>query len=478
MKKVLLFFVIISLVFSCDNKKDSKSDELPIVRANNLKASIRKGNDFRPNSWNISPHINPDDISVSVDKYNKKKVTFITDLDSISYNVKYGDVHEFLVITSTKDTARTRIITIPERVSFSEDYKAKYNNKTIVEIPKVYELINIVFALTDASKNEKRNGFAYKETNYYKKVMAAFDEFSDDTIVKQISEKLMKNSFNYFYLKMDSYAFKFNEDQIVNYGVYDRVSWGSTNTLSPYISGLEAFAEKVNFKQFYAENLSLYKEQINFYETKADISRMQHWLGINFPTTSYNSFKIVLSPLVGGNQSANNFNNNNFKESHAHINYPYHELANKEYSKEANIINGGNYVFTELNHTFMNPELGKYLEDKTLMKILGDIDFWATSKKSNAATNYGSPNAMFNEYMNWSLVSLYYYDYAPKKELNRLIAKMEKWQINPKVRGFKYFKEFNRNLLELYKSKRKNETIADLYPKIIEWSKMFYAKNK
>ena len=68
--------------------------------------------------------------------------------------------------------------------------------------------------------------------------------------------------------------------------------------------------------------------------------------------------------------------------------------------------------------------------------------------------------------MNWGLVSLYYADYAPKEEQEKMIHAVEE---NMKsYRGFKKFPAFNRFLVQLYKN-RGNKVLAELYPEIINW---------
>lgn len=84
--------------------------------------AIRDGNDFRQNGWTISPELKPDIYTTSFDKH---RVTFYTDLDSISYMMEPNQFFEFNILLKGKDTAYTAF--------FSPDYlgvlqKAKQYN--------------------------------------------------------------------------------------------------------------------------------------------------------------------------------------------------------------------------------------------------------------------------------------------------------------------------------------------------------------
>ena len=81
-------------------KKNSnqKNEEISIIEASNNKASLRVGEVLRENSWTISPDVNPDVWWVEVAEGETVKATFITDLDSISFNIKLKESKDFLVV--------------------------------------------------------------------------------------------------------------------------------------------------------------------------------------------------------------------------------------------------------------------------------------------------------------------------------------------------------------------------------------------
>jgi hypothetical protein len=106
--------------------------KLPIIKANNDKASIRDGQVFKENNWRISPEIKPD-----VYATNKKgeKVSFYTDVDSISFTIQPDKVYDFIVLLRGKDSALTRI---QYQTSYLDKLKAaaQYDFSDKTDIPK------------------------------------------------------------------------------------------------------------------------------------------------------------------------------------------------------------------------------------------------------------------------------------------------------------------------------------------------------
>lgn len=438
-----------------------------ILQSNRLTLDIRDGSNLRKGRWNIDSKTNPDIYESFIDK-RYKWVTFISDIDSIRFKVKAGKKYSFIVLLNGKDTAYTQINGIKNipAAQFSKRYKTAHNGKSFIEIPPVYELFNIVVALSNNGK--KDNGLVIKHTPYYQDLLVWFDKYRTEPIVKKIDLVLASNLMAFVSLKMDAYAFDFSENgKIIQSKTYNRITGGRTNTLLSYITDLQAFSDKSKFYEFYKKNNPVYTEQIATYRDSIGLPEMQKWLTRNFPATNYNSFKVIFSPLVGNIQSATWFDNNGFKEAQVHVNFPYTDIdKQKDFSSRALNIRKGNIVFTELNHSFINPEGEKKQYQKSITNAFSNLEVW-NEKGKPAAQYYNNPSSCFNEYINWALTSLRYLDYAPINEQDKLIADIETKQIE--VRGFKKFGIFNQYLIKIYKSKTKEQTIADLYPLIVKW---------
>lgn len=438
---------------------------LPVLKASGKSLSMRIDTDYYPNRWNIDPGTRPDKFEVMV-KSKPVRVAFVAEKDSLVREMKRGDVVNFIVLTPAGDSAYTQIYGYPyvEPAIFSNAYQEANKGKTVAEIPETYELINTVFALTSATQ-KKASDLIEKDTPYYRELMAYFSPYKNEPIVSVIDSILTKNESDYYPLKMDAYSFLLDRrGNLQQSPVYDRTAWGRENTLRPYVSQLQQFAKKSKFMDFYGKHQPYYDQLIRTYRDSLDVAGMQKWLNLNFPTTHYDAFKIIFSPLVSANQSAHWLENNGFNEAHAHVNFPFPSEADAGLSTRAVNVRKGNIVFTELNHAFINPEADKYPEQ--LKAAITNLDTWLADGKP-AKRAYNDVFACFNEYMNWGLVSLRYVDAAPKEELPTLQKRVEDRLVN--YRGFKKFAEFNQFLVALYQNRPSGKTVADLYPQIIQW---------
>lgn len=437
----------------------------PVLRVNGSQLSMRVDTTFYPKRWSIDPKLKPDVFEVLVPG-KPVRVAFIAETDSIVRHVKAGETIDFVVLTATGDSAFTQIrgLRFVEPAVFSQSYVSTHRGRTFVEIPDVYELVNIVFALTEAA--QKNNDLARKNTAYYDEVRTFFTRYKNEPIVTIIDSILTKDESNYFPLKMDAFAFGFDKNgRISQSPVYDRVSWGRENTLRSYVPLLQAFAKKSNFLQFYNKQRPYYDRLIRAYQDSLDVAGMQTWLNRNFPTTRYDSFKIIFSPLVSGNQSACWFANNGFREAQAHVNFPFPSQSDADFSAKAVNVRKGNIVFTELNHAFINPEAEKPRYQQALRSAFAKLDTWID--RSKPAKNYDNLYACFEEYINWAMVSLRYVDVAPESERAALLKGIETMMVDR--RGFKRFAEFSQFIVPLYQNRPRGATVADLYPQIVRW---------
>lgn len=438
---------------------------VPIIKASSQSVSMRIGNDFYPGRWGVDATVKPDVYEAWVPRGKTLRVAFVSEKDSLVWTLRGGEIIDFIILTPKGDSALTRIksTAFDEPAVFTKQYVQTHTGKTFVEIPEVYELINVVFALTEAGR--KSPDLINKQTPYYQELLRYFEPYRSERIVSVMDSVLKQDESQYFPLKMDAYAFSMDANgNILQSSVYDRVSWGYLNTVRPYIPLLQQFAKRSSFVQFYRQQRPFYKQLITSYQDSLGVAGMQSWLNRNFPATTYQSFKIVFSPLVSGNQSANWFENNGFKEAQAHVNYPFVSGKDTSVTSSAVNIRRGNIVFTELNHAFINPEADKH--SNQLKAAITNLDMWLADGKP-AKRSYNDIYSCFNEYMNWGLVCLRYVDMVPKEDLPVLQKNVENMMVN--YRGFKKFAEFDQFLVPLYRDRPSGKTLAGLYPQIIQW---------
>ncbi|GAB3026046.1 DUF4932 domain-containing protein [Spirosoma pulveris] len=387
----------------------------------------------------------------------------VSEKDSVVMALRYGITTDFRIIREGKgDTVQCHFTShkLVKKAVFSDAYKKENEGKTLVEIPEVYELINVIFALTDYGKTDAIE----KDTPYYTQVMSHFSPYKNHPVVRTMDSLLRKSVSNYHNLKMDSYAYILQANKLVKSPVYDRTSWGEVNQLTPYVPGVEQFARQSGFHAFFQKHQPYYSSLITDFKKNVDVATMKTWLDKQFPTTRYSAVKMIFTPLIGSNQSANRFDDNGFTEAQCHINYPFTSKSDAGLPKD--VIQGRRMIiaFTELNHNYLNPEADKY-SNKVAVAFRSMTD-WITP--NTPSTNYDNTLSCFEEYMNYSLVTLLFNDLFDAKTFAILNEGIESGMV--KYRGFRRFQEFDQELLRLYRNRKPGQTVADLYPAIIAWA--------
>lgn len=434
----------------------SSFGQLPIIHATSKSVDIRDGDQFRKGQWTLMPDLKPDEYQTFVKK--KKTVTFYTDQDSISFNVKPKKEYDFIILLNGRDSCWTRITGMQDvpAVQFTPKFINANKGKYSFEVPEVQELVHIIFAITPTGINDQN--MVEHNTEYYKTVMEHFGPWKEDKIVKSIN-KLLKNGL-YARFKMDACGFQFQGNKIKKHPNYNRLNWGNSNYVAPYLKELEDFAQKSDFRAFYQKHQSYYQELIKKMEAQTPIQKQWTWLEERFPNR-YDNYWITFSPLVNGSHSTNRFEQNGFKQSAMFICGP---IESTKLSKP--VIEGlmTRVVFTEIDHNYVNPVSDRYLDD--ISAAMSNRKKWAEGQFTG---NYGNAYSVFNEYMTWGVFTLYakdQFDEESFKAINERVEKqMEQW------RGFVHFRAFNQKLLKAYESLPKGDSLESLYPIMLDWCK-------
>ena len=355
--------------------------------------------------------------------------------------------------------------------NFNEKYRKKYEGKVVVEIPEVFELVNILMALHKDA--EKEQNLYDTSTDYYKRVKTYFTPFLNhpimDTIhrnmgglryMKEIDINVFSDESYSFYgnLRANScnYSFKNHKINHNNYIRYHTIN-SETEGINQILSLLEDFAKKTNFRRFYKENKVYYESLIQEYCKYNPINKMNYWLEKKFGF-GYNSYVVHFSPLTYGFHQTTSFKEDDFNQTFMFV---ARAMPYKNKSDVMNEIYNSRVVFTEIDHNFVNPISDKFLEN--INQNFSNRKIWAKEEKSG----YNDAYAVFNEYMTWAVYSLYLNDNYTKDEVNEYVPIMEK-QMN--IRGFNNFKMFNQILLEKYKTDS-NIKMTELFEYVLYWSK-------
>lgn len=107
---------------------ESNAENLPVIKANSDLVTIREGNHLHWDCWKISP-----DVSLDVFVTNRfektTKVTFMTDVDSISFDVAPNKNYDFVVLINGQ-RATTRISTFEDQTPSQKPRKTARYRRT------------------------------------------------------------------------------------------------------------------------------------------------------------------------------------------------------------------------------------------------------------------------------------------------------------------------------------------------------------
>lgn len=96
-------------------------ENIPVIRANSKDVTVVDGTHFRKGYWYIMPEVRPDYYPVENPK-KPHRVSFYTDLDSISFEVTPNKEYDFVILLNGKDSSFTRISTmLPQKRNYHRD---------------------------------------------------------------------------------------------------------------------------------------------------------------------------------------------------------------------------------------------------------------------------------------------------------------------------------------------------------------------
>ena len=362
---------------------------------------------------------------------------------------------------------------------------------TRVQIPEVYELLNIAIAMANIEDflPEEIPGDDFmidKSTPYYQEVETQFGSHRDHPLVTEIRETFgqLIESTDFVSLllhRLQALGYRFDEaGNLVSTNLYLPLSEMSLPefpdvealaTSLPFdisrpetLGQLEDFAKRTNFRQFYTENQGYYESLTTLAADLCDTATARDWLTAHFPA-AYVNHTITLSPLTGGTHNFFPVSTPDERTAQALMFVSVFE-GEGESVAEVSVPDRVAYCrtsFTEIDHGYVNPASDSYLGE--IEAAMPDIVPWNTSEFSQAA--YSTPYDTFNEYMTHGAYSLFLSETLSEDDLEAAISVQE--ALMTEGRGFAKYPEFNRELLRLYREREEGQTVTDLYPAVLEW---------
>ena len=338
-----------------------------------------------------------------------------------------------------------------KKASFSQEYIDQNQGQVSVVVPEVYELANVIIAITDYGIDDPFR--VYKEGDYYKEVIDHFSPFRDHPLISKLN--LSDARFDlYIRFRENSFAYRFEGDKIIPHETYKIVQ--IPNWFEKYREDVEDFARESEFRQFYEDHEDFYLEQAGTYLERVPVRKMWEWLEDRFPQ-DISSYKVVFSPLIGASHTTTKYKTEDFIEVVMFIAGP--DFFSAAPNEIENLLLS-RLIFTEIDHNYVNPVTEEYLG--SVKDAFSDLGVW------NQQNSYRSAEMTFNEYMTWGLADVYLFEQSSSEAYERYKEVTNQTMIES--RGFVQYDVFSKKLLELYQNQVNEKSIPDLYPSIIEWA--------
>jgi hypothetical protein len=185
---MILLFLVFQSLFA--------QQKLPIIRANSKNVKILDGKNYKSNFWVIFPETKPDIYYLDLPRRNQT-LKFITDLDSISFDMKFGETKDFIVLLNGKDSCYTQISANYQNLKMPK--KIREGNDTIpftIKDNRIYfkgkingsQLLNIQFDLGAAAVNINKKSVKKITINFDRKGNLINSDGANETRVSSSNE--------------------------------------------------------------------------------------------------------------------------------------------------------------------------------------------------------------------------------------------------------------------------------------------------
>ncbi len=135
-RSALVIFCALLALFPC-NLRALCQAHLPVIRATAPLVDIREGGELRRGQWRISPQLRPD---VYTTHRKNQMVSFITDVDSISCDVRPDQPFSFVILLNGTDSALTEVRYEPTAHFLTLQGGGGYRHEPVeARIPFVYD---------------------------------------------------------------------------------------------------------------------------------------------------------------------------------------------------------------------------------------------------------------------------------------------------------------------------------------------------
>jgi hypothetical protein len=396
-----------------------------------------------------------------------------TQIDSVAFHfnpkLKPYKQSTLLHIESPKGKEVVYLVFQPVTCWFTPAYIKQAQGRVQYDIPEVYELANVVYALTKSSAaNDIRT---LKNTAYFSKVLTYFGKYKNHPLVKQLEfSDDVNGSTDYYNFRDNSFCYMVKNGNVVPNNQY-YVVWGEpqNNLFTKHLALINDFYHKTGFHQFFQRNHPYYDSLVKRQQQLMPAQKMWQWLEKNFEQ-KIESYRVVFSPLINGSHGTQVFywipEPRTFFTEAVMFTSGTRDIDGDEHltEKQKEGIASG-ILFTEIDHNYCNSVSQRY--QTQIDSALSNREQWVA--KGGDAESYPSPLAVFNEYITHAVYLLYALDNFQGEDFALIKKNREGLMIEH--RKYIRFREFSDKLIQLYRERKAEQKVTDLFPLIIDWCK-------
>ncbi|HEY0157709.1 MAG TPA: DUF4932 domain-containing protein [Thermoanaerobaculia bacterium] len=428
-----------------------------VVQSDTL--DMKTGEQLRKGAWTLDPSGKLDVATVEVSPGETKRFCFLSGDASWCTDVRLGDAHD-LTIEFQGRSYPTRVAGVLPDPLFSPEYVLRNKGTAQFLIPEAYELANVIVSLTPYGKQKNR---IFQETAYYGEVQAHFGAYAGHPLIAALNLRTDEDFGRFIRFRENGAYFEFDGDALVRRGPYRNHWRQADNVFAANLELVEDFARVSGFRRFFAAHREYYASLVEGFRKVAPLQAMIDWLESRFGGgLRYDSYKVIFSPLVAFSHTAHRGETAEYKESLMFVGAPHvfgkGDLAAAEVAR---------MIFTEIDHNFVNPVSDRHREE--VDAAMANVAFWNDTAVSGG---YTRPYDTFNEYMTWSVFSLWARDTYDRDTFRRLV-KINRYDMLE--RGFPRFTAFDKALLAAV-PQEKNANVAEAWPAMLKFARELQAK--
>ena len=322
-----------------------------------------------------------------------------------------------------------------------------------------YELSNIILSLTPYGNTDQLN--VQEKDTYYNEVVSFFEPVKDHPLLKRVNYApgLEKE---YMSFRTDAIAFSFeNSTNELKRTLNFKTNAGQT-PFDRELPLINDFIRKSNFRTFYKNHKTYYDSLVATYRSYYMVNEVHAFLkkecGNNPVVQKKKDYKIFLSPLAVRTDCHRTIDKSTVADFPIYSLSIFHHNKKEETDPAKQAVNI-HTLLIEAAHGFIDPVSARY--EKEINEKM-DYSKWSKSSEYTGI-------AVFNEYMTRSLYDVFVRKYFPVYA----DSVSTQWHYQNGERGLFASAAFAKKTMELLSAKTAQQTILELYPKVILWCNAF-----